>query len=44
MNDDYWQESKQTKIIYQRDGKHYVFDGEYVLHMYLGQTREEDNE
>ncbi len=27
MKDDYWKESKQTKIIYQRDGKHYVFDG-----------------
>ena len=37
MNDDYWQESKQTKIIYQRDGKLYVFDGteekEIVLRM-----------
>ena len=27
MTDDYWKELKQTKIIYLRDGKHYVFDG-----------------
>ena len=37
MKEDYWKESKQTKIIYQRDGKHYVFDGteekEIVLRM-----------
>ena len=37
MKEDYWKELKQTKIIYQRDGKHYVFDGteekEIVLRM-----------
>ena len=45
MNDDYWQELNQTKIIYQRAGKHYVFDGneekQIVLRM---STKKKKNE
>ena len=41
-SDDYWNESNETKIIYQRDGKHYVFDGSEEKPIIFKNVQEEE--
>ena len=43
-NDDYWKELNETKIIYQRDGKHYVFDGSEEKPIILRMSKKKKNE
>jgi hypothetical protein len=43
-SDDYWKELNETKIIYQRDGKHYVFDGSEEKLIILRMSKKKKNE